>query len=124
MNTLKAVFVVWLLLTSSIAQQAESGTQVMVATQPDVFPQIKAALESPSVHVYLVLPIPEEEGRAAFGEGAPASSGFRFTLVFNRSDHRTCSLHGDNQEELFSAKGITVDECVFLVKHRLPNGSK
>src|ERR1700680_4312326 len=70
-NMIAKFVAVLILATSAFAQTAESGTQILVSTQPEVFQEIKAGLESHSVHVHLVLPLSKD---MAIGEGVPSSS--------------------------------------------------
>jgi hypothetical protein len=79
-NMIAKFLAVLILAASAFAQTAESGTQILVSTQPEVFQEIEAGLESPSVHVHLVLPLSKD---VAIGEGAPSSSGTRMLLVYH-----------------------------------------
>src|SRR3954452_4079840 len=114
------IVIICLMALASInikAQEAESGTQILVSAQPSVWPELKSGLESPTVHVHLVFPLPEKD-TAAIGEGSPPSSGVRMQLTYFLGEKRNCTLSVEGKHS-FDANGITVQECVYLVKHRI-----
>jgi hypothetical protein len=113
------ILVFLLIAHAGIAQRkpTESGTQILVATPPETYAAVQGGLASSSVHVYLAFPLRTDGGGVGGGEVAPPSNQ-RFNLLYFPAD-KHCSF-GQNGKDIFTASGISLDECLYLVKRRLP----